>query len=120
MEAAEASLKYKQGIEGDISSRAEKQSKARKKLVIEGVTLDPGPYVEAWQNCQVGEIIPKTGKGKYDREHQLGKKKQKNPRRTKAESAKRCKAQGKKYLSLKTGLIRGANLVIISMRLHCN
>ena len=43
MEAAEASLKYKQGIEGDISSRAEKQSKARKKLVIEGVTVDPGP-----------------------------------------------------------------------------
>ena len=47
-------------------------------------------------------------------------KKQKNPRRTKAESAKRCKAQDKKYPSLKTGLIRGANPVIISMRLHCN
>ena len=94
MEAAEASLKYKQGIEGDISSRAEKQSKARKKLVIVGVTLDHGPYVEAWQNCQVGEIIPKTGKEKYDREHQLGKKKkQKNPRRTKAESAKRCNSR---------------------------
>ena len=64
--------------------------------------------------------ISKTGKGKYDREHQLGKIKNKNPGKSLADSAKRCKAQGKQYLSLKTGLIRGSNPVIIGMRLHSN
>ena len=101
MEAAEASLKYKQGIEGDISSRAEKQSKARKKLVIEGVTLDPGPYVEAWQNCPVGEIIPKTGKGKYDREHQLGKKNRKTQEGLKQSQLKDVKLRARNTLVLK-------------------
>ena len=46
--------------------------------------------------------------------------KEKNPGKSLAESAKRCKAQGMQYPSLKTGLIRGANPVRNGMRLHSN
>ena len=76
LEAEAASLKYKQAKEGNISSRADKQAEARRKLVIEGVKIDPSPYEEEWEKSTAGQKIPKPGRGKYDREHLLGKIKQ--------------------------------------------
>ena len=72
------------------------------------------------EKSTAGQKIPKPGRGKYDREQLLGKIKQQHKKRTKAETSKRCRAQGKPYPSLQKAYIKAANPVIMVLDLHSN
>ena len=56
--------------------------------------------------------VDKVGRGKHSRETHIGKIRKRSKKRNTAEESKRLRAMGKRYMSLKTRVIKDAREVM--------
>ena len=97
---AENFAKYKTERRGHVDKVLEKQSDIRKERIEKGDTVSA--YEMMWQQAKPGDVIPGTGRGKHSRVVHVAKIDNKSPARDKSEEAKRLKARGMQYISMKT------------------
>ena len=97
---AEHFAKYKAEQRGHVEKTLEEQSDIRKERIEKGETVSA--YEKIWQDAKPGDKIPGTGRGKHSRVVHVAKIDNKSPARDKSEEAKRLKARGMQYISMKT------------------
>ena len=109
-EKAERFGNYKVEQKRHVDEISEKQSAIRQEMIEKGAT--PSEYEIMWQQAKPGDVIPKTGRGKYSRVAHVGKLANKSPARDKSEESKRLRARGKQYISMQTDKIMKAKEVM--------